>query len=370
MRQLNPRSTHLDVAIRVERPAGETALEEFVRFRDHVYATRGASWQALVPLELPTLLGDGPFAERRRLQPLVARAGGEIVARVLAVVDSRYNQHWNDRLGHLVMFEALPGTRDAVRTLLDTACDWLAEQGVIAARAGFGMLDMPFVVDEYELLPPVILRQNPAYYHALLKDAGFETEQGFVDYKIEVRPELIARWESALEAVRRAGYRIAPLGEVAETERAGLATALFNETFRAHWGFSPSTTAETALLHRLFAPTGFLETSAIAYRGDEPAGSVTVVPDTSALAALAPGRQLADAEKLNWLGIGVREPHRKRGVNLALAAHGFLTLARQGARFVSYTLVLDDNWPSRRTAEKLGAFVCANYVTYRRHLRR
>ena len=45
-------------------------------------------------------------------------------------------------------------------------------------------------------------------------------------------------------------------------------------------------------------------------------------------------------------------------------------LVRRGARFLSYTLVLDDNWPSRRTAEKLGAFVCASYVAYRRDLRR
>lgn len=293
-----------------------------------------------------------------------------MVARVLAVVDARYNEHWNDRLGHLVMFEALPDTRDATRALLDAACAWLTDQGTLAARAGFGMLDMPFAVDEYELLPPVILRQNPAYYHALLKDAGFETEQGFVDYKVEVRPELIARWEQALEAAGRAGYRIAPLGEVPEEDRARLSTTLFNETFRAHWGFSPSTPAETALLQSFFAATGFLATSAIAFRGDEPAGFVTVVPDTSAMAALVPGRKLTAAEKLNWLGIGVREGHRGRGVNLALAAHGFLTLARRGARFVSYTLVLDDNWPSRRTAEKLGAFVCANYVTYRRRLRR
>jgi hypothetical protein len=36
---------------------------------------------------------------------------------------------------------------------------------------------------------------------------------------------------------------------------------------------------------------------------------------------------------------------------------------------LSYTLVLDDNWPSRRTAEKLGATVRASYVTYRRELR-
>ena len=32
-------------------------------------------------------------------------------------------------------------------------------------------------------------------------------------------------------------------------------------------------------------------------------------------------------------------------------------------------LVLDDNWPSRRTGEGLGAQLCANYVAYRRELR-
>jgi hypothetical protein len=32
--------------------------------------------------------------------------------------------------------------------------------------------------------------------------------------------------------------------------------------------------------------------------------------------------------------------------------------------------VLDDNWPSRRTAEKLGAHICANYMVYRRNFTR
>jgi len=31
-------------------------------------------------------------------------------------------------------------------------------------------------------------------------------------------------------------------------------------------------------------------------------------------------------------------------------------------------LVLDDNWPSRRTAESLGARVTGNFVTYRRDM--
>jgi len=54
-------------------------------------------------------------------------------------------------------------------------------------------------------------------------------------------------------------------------------------------------------------------------------------------------------------------------VNLAMAAYSYLELVKTGATHLSYTLVLDDNWPSRRTAEKLGAHVCANYMVYRRN---
>ena len=45
----------------------------------------------------------------------------------------------------------------------------------------------PFTVDAYELLPPPVMRQNPAYYHSLLAEARFVAEKGMVDYKIEVR---------------------------------------------------------------------------------------------------------------------------------------------------------------------------------------
>jgi hypothetical protein len=38
-----------------------------------------------------------------------------------------------------------------------------------------------------------------------------------------------------------------------------------------------------------------------------------------------------------------------------------------GVQYLSYTIVLDDNWPSRRTAAKPDAFVCANSLVYRRN---
>ena len=112
---------------------------------------------------------------------------------------------------------------------------------------------------------------------------------------------------------------------------------------------------------------GVMETSVLAYRDDQPVGMLLLVPEHNAEAVLKPGRTIQDSERLNVLAIGVRESDRGRGVNLAMASYGYLELVRRGAKYVSYTLVLDDNWPSRRTAEKLGATVCANYVAYRRN---
>ncbi len=354
------------MSVKIESPSGEEALTEFVLFQLRVYQYRSARWPALVPVQLPMLMGDGPFAAGRKIRPFAARVDGDLVARGVAIVDSHYQQHWRETLGHLVMFEALPGTRDAVKQMMDAAAAWLKSNGATAARAGFGLLEFPFVIDDYETLPPDFARQNPAYYHALLKDAGFETERGWVDYKIEVTPELVARYESALEASRRGGFEIVAVKDLPAARAVRDFEHTWNTAFARHWGATPFSTDELAFLFDLFATTGALETSVIAYRDGQPVGVLMVTPPSPEGAILNPGRTVADNEKLNNLGIGVLENARGRGVNLAMVSYSYLRLIRQGSKFLSYTLVLDDNWPSRRTAEKLGAKVCANYVTYRR----
>lgn len=66
--------------------------------------------------------------------------------------------------------------------------------------------------------------------------------------------------------------------------------------------------------------------------------------------------------------IGVREDYRGRGINLALAGKSYLAMIERGYKTGSYTVVMDDNWPSRRTAEKLGARVTRNFNVYRKEL--
>ena len=361
--------TTAGVAVEIEELSGENALTEFVQFYDQVYESRPIRWTAMQALELPMLMGTSPFAEGRTIRPLVGRDGGQIVARCAAAVDQRYLDHWGDDVGHIALFEALPGTRDATRQLMDEACGWLASQGMTAARCGFGLGEFPFAIDSYDDLPPNLVRQNPAYYHALLKDAGFESEKGWVDYKIAVTPELVERWQRALDGAAAQGFDIVPLRDVPKDTLVGQFVDTWNVAFDRHWGAAPFTEGEFSLLVDVLGPLGMLDLSVLAYDGDAPVGVLWVNPEMTAMAVASAGREVRDDERLNTLGIGVLPAARGKGVNLAMASYAYLQLAGQGYTHVSYTLVLDDNWPSRRTGERLGGFVCANYMVYRRNLR-
>ena len=360
------------MSIEISTPQGERELTEFVRFHERAYESHSARWAPSEDVQLPILTGQSPFAEGREIRPLLACDGGAITARAVAVVDSRYIERWDERIGHLVWFEALPNAREPARLLLEEACKWLGDRDIDSVRTGFanGMLDFPYLIDAYQTLPPSMLRHTPPAYHTLIKQAGFEVEQGFVDIKIAVSPELVKRWESSLEAAHRSGFEIVPLSEIPREQRLDDFTATFADTFHHHWGWTPFSRGEIELLLDAYEDLGVLETSVLAYRNGEPVGMLFVTRDDPDHAILAPGRTLDGAEKLNVLSIGVREPARGRGVNYAMASYAFIELVRRGRSYLSYTLVLDNNWPSRRTGEGLGGEICANYLAYRRNLRR
>lgn len=357
------------MGIRIETPEGVDDLTEFLVFADKVYEYRSARWPAIVPFQLPLLTGESSFSAQREFKPVSARDGDGIVARAVAVVDHRYIDRWDEPLGHIVMLEAMPEAGEASKLVLDAACDWLAGRGMKAARAGFGVFEFPFAIDEYELLPPSQVRQNPPYYHRMLKEAHFESEKGWVDYKIEVTPELVQRWEGfALQAADR-GLEVRPLRDVPDERRLPDFAETWSDAFHNHWGNVSLSKDDFASLFELLGPMGMFDLSVIGYKEGQPAGVVWVGQEMTQIAALDPGRQLEESEKLNFLGIGVRETARGTGLNLAMAAYSYLELVKLGAKYLSYTMVVDDNWPSRRTAEKLGAFVCANYLVYRRNFR-
>jgi GNAT superfamily N-acetyltransferase len=349
-------------------------FDEFARLPYRVYEDRVAWWPPDVQHEIDLLSGRTPLSPHLELMPLLARRNAAPIARVTAVVNNRYNQHWGEQLGQLIHFEAVAGEEEAAVAMLDQASSWLRQCGMKAARSGFAaFLDYPFAIDNRGELPSFLLRGNPGYYHCCFKNAGFVTEKGLLDYTVELTPRLLARYRDLICGARAAGLAISSWREYGFIAAIDAWTDVTNEAFERHWGWNPVTRAESRTMLAALAGTAVADLSVVATADGEPVGAVFSVPDFStALAKLPPGTHVASdrggGTRGALINIGVVKRARGRGVGVAMAARSFLAMAERRMRYAGYTLVLDDNWPSRSTAERLGGRVTSNFVAYRREL--
>lgn len=356
-------------------------LQRFVEFGDRVYEGN--------PFRVPPdshhvigkLSGEAPGAEHSRVQAFWATDGDDrIVATLAAVVDDAFNRYWDERTGHLVFFEALPGRAAEAESLIRAACDWLREQGCAAARMSFLVgWHSPFTVDAYDQVPTFLHTYNPPYYHGYVKNAGFMTEHGFIEYTVEFTPELARAYEQMVGRAAGSGVRLRSWDFERIEEETELFTDLYNEAFAKHWGAPPFTLPEMLPLTVGLKDLLVADFNVFAEADGQAVGFVYALPDLNRAFHPMRGkeieanfdefaRHLSAIDHGLLLVIGVKENQRGRGINLAMAARSYLAMMERGYKSAAYTYVLDDNWPSRRTAEKLGAKVTRNYVCYRREL--
>ena len=355
-------------------------LDRYVTFAEEVYR-HSPHWVPPDVHHLTNLLaGQKEAGPHWHVQPFWVESEGRILATLTAVVDELYNRHWNERTGHLLFFEGLPDCDAGVAALFRTACDWLRAQGCRAARASFLYAwQLPWTIDAYDVVPTVFHTYNPPYYHAYAKNAGFRTEQGMVQYQIAFTPELAARYREMVARAGAAGAVLRPWNFDRLHEESVLFRQLLNETFAGHWGspqYSPAQMHAFAVGMKDLLIPDFL---AFAEVQGEDVGFVFSLPDlnqafhrvhgTSAdESPAALSRALHEIDHGVLQIIGVKESHRGHGINLALAATSYLAMIERGYTTASYTIVLDDNWPSRRTAERLGGRVSRNFIIYGREL--
>jgi len=351
-----------------------------LKFWQEVYR----SWPCWVPADPhhfeALLTGRGPAAANAAVQTFYAQEGEGMLASVTAVRDETYVQHRDEQMGHLLFFEALPNQEAAVDEMMKAACEWLKSRSCEAAR--FSLLpgwQLPPTIDAYEVVPTLFHTYNPPYYHSYIKSAGFRTEHGCVEYRVAFSAELSRRYDEMIKRASDAGLRLRTWDLSRLDEENRLFTQLFNETFQSHWGFmplSPEVLGELTIGLKDMLVRDFLVFAEV---DGEPVGFVYAAPDLNQAFHRMRGKPieenlrdfqtcLREIDHGVLLVIGVRKSQRGRGINLAMAAKSYLSMMERGYKTASYTVVLDDNWPSRRTAEKLGARVTRNFNIYRRDL--
>ncbi len=359
------------------------ADEEFYRyvsFTEEVYE-QNPYWVPPNAEHLVSLLNaKSPVAANAKVQPFWVEVNGKIVATLTAVIEETYNRRWNEHMGHLLFFEALPDQQDAVSELFSTACRWLQAHDCKSVRLTMLISwQLPMIIDAYDTVPTLFHTFNPPYYHSYVKNAGFATERGAVQYQIEFTPALAETYRQMIEQASASGVTLRSMDFDRLEEETAVFTEICNDTFSEHWGMQPTNVAVMRGL--TFDLKDFLlpEFIVFAEADGQTVGVVYSFPDLNQVFHKMRGKDLeTDSEEFlqrfqqidhgALIIIGVRKQYRGRGVNLAMAARSYLAMIERGYKTGSYTIVLDDNRQSRRTAEKLGGRVTRNFVIYRREL--
>jgi Acetyltransferase (GNAT) family len=355
-------------------------LQHYIDFAHDVYRDN-PYWVPVDAHHLINLLGgQSDFGPESHIQAFCVEDDERVLATVAAVRDEAYNRHWNEQTGHLLFFEALPNQDEAVDLLFRTASDWLTARGCDAARLSMlpGM-QLPLTIDAYDQVPTCFHTYNPAYYHSYIKNRGFMTEHGVVEYQVQFTPELTEGYRGMIKRAEDAGVSLRSWDFDRLEEESDTFAALCNETFQAHWSSMPLPNAVMRGFTVGFKDFLIPEFTVFAEFDGNPVGFVYSLPDINQPLHRMRGKPLdenfgeflerfAEIDHGVLLIIGVKKDYRGRGVNLGLAAKSYLAMIDRGYKSASYTVVLDDNWPSRHTAEKLGARVTKNFIVYRKEL--
>ena len=363
--------------------------QEFAQFMDLPWSIYepGSPWTPGIKSQDRELLtpGEHPFWENARRELFLALRDGRPVGRIAAIVDEKFNAYAGEKCGAFGFFEC-ENDREAAHALLQTARDWLADQGMEFMRGPLNPstnYTCGLLVDGFDLAPTIMMPWNPPYYAELLEGWHLRKEQDLFAYLIErsriAPPEWLNDEVARLKAEARFTCRTSSKATLAQDIRTML--DLYKISWAKNWGFAPLSERE-AEQHVKEQKSGLdPDFFVLFFHNDEPAAGMVALPDMAPLLRRLNGK-LGISALWHWwqsraeirggyriILFGIREEFRLMGLPLLLLDF-MLEKARQNPDFqwVEGSWVLEDNVPVNDLIEDFSGQLNKRYRIYRREI--
>jgi hypothetical protein len=236
-----------------------------------------------------------PFYQHSRAAFFMAvDAGNRPLARLACLNNQRYNQYNHENTAFFYLFEAVDQPA-VVKDLFEYAVDWARKEGLnkILGPKGFTALDgMGLLVEGFDHRPAFGIPYNPAYYAALIENAGFgtcgETLSGFITSEvfIDQKIDLIAQ-----RVQDRRGLRIAAFRNRKDLRKLlPMLESLYNNAIQGTNGNVPITSEEAKTMADQILWLSDPSLIKIVMKEDRPVGFLFAYPDVSGALQRSNGR--------------------------------------------------------------------------------
>jgi GNAT superfamily N-acetyltransferase len=324
-----------------------------------------------------------PYFEHAEAEYFLAERGGEVVGRISAQVDSRWDAYQGGNDGMFGFFES-EDDPEIARALLDAATGWLVDRG-----RGRMLGPMEFTTnDEVGLLiegydePSLILEPwHPPYYRTLIERLGLAKVidlymWGLWFGQLKEGTEFHPMIHAAARKSDEAGVVIRSMQKRDMANEIGRFMEVYNEAWGDNWGFVPITEAEVRFQAKNLRPVLDEDWAMIAEKDGEVVGAALTLPDINQALARMKGRvapfgwwhflrRRKYIDRLRVFALGVKHDYQHLGVAAALYVRHMETAARPGQIKGGHTgWILETNEAMNRAMEGMGGRIVKRYRIY------
>lgn len=330
-------------------------------------------------------LPENPFFRYGRLQQFIALQQGEAVGRIVAAINDRLIEREGQKVGLFGYFECVEDFGVA-QALLDAACNWLREQGMILVRGPINLSTHNgclFLVDGFDTPPMILMPYNPPYYPQFVEQDGWQKAQDAYSYNFPLDTKLPEEFEKAHRIAIKSGVTFRPV----HTKGAGfeedvrsiyrLTTQMFANNYSATPRSEEEFLEEAKSLQSLIDPDVF----PVAEDNGKMVGYWMGLPDYNiALKHVGGKLDLLGTLKFLWYRRQIDQgrvvlfcslpEYRRKMVPLALIYLGMQGGIKKGKPYKRAELgyVFETNSPSRKLVEASGGTIYKTYRIYEKAL--
>lgn len=362
----------------------EEERKQFIEFPYKHYA-EDQYWVPPLKIEQKKLIDTekNPFFNNAEIELFLVYQNDELVGRIAAIIDHRYNDYHNSKTGFFGFFECINRERTA-NLMFRVAEDWLRTRGMeeMMGPANPGMMDeIGILVDGFQKYPSILMPYHKEYYDTLLKSVGLEKSMDLLTYEVNQDNVDRERMNRAVDIVKRRipGIRIRKIRLNKIKDEIKIIQQIFNAAWKDNWGFIPLSEAEFEYLAKdlkLIVDDNFAH---IAEDNGRPVAFSVALPDYNQILKDMNGKLLPfgflkilwnrkNISRVRTALMGVIPEYQGKGIDALLHRESI----ENGLKFNKYASeigwILESNVQMNRVAEKIGGEHDKTYRMYRKSL--
>lgn len=316
---------------------------------------------------------------------LLAKKNGNIVGRIMGIVNHQYNESHQCKEGRFCFLETYEDF-EVANALLSAVRDWAKSKEMTSLVGPLGFSDKDpqgFLIEGYDQPVVIATNYNFPFMVDFMGKMGFIKKIDLVVYKVNIPETMPAIYEKITERTLRNHPDIKVLTFTSRRKVVPYIIPvlnLLNDTFKNIYGFSPLTDKEKKEFAGRYLPVMDPRFIKVVVDGNnEVIAFFIAMPDISEGIRKCKGyvlpfgifqifREQKRTKQLNMLLGAVREDYRDIGLNAVMGVHMLSEAKKKGMEYMDSHLEMETNLKMRAENERIGGYVYKRFRVFEKEI--